>query len=401
MRHATDLYPTLEVKMVDYSKWDNIEVSDDEDETHPNIDTPSLFRWRHQARVDRMEEAKKEKEAVESQSLQSKVKLEQTRKQLEALKTSGEAEKISKVKEELQDLEEQNRKWREKEEELAKKEKLTPWNVDTLSHDGFSSTRINKYTPRDEDLTEEEQDKRQARFVKKNEKDIKKYGMHRKWDDTGEFLQQHTDLVCEYTANYLVIWAIDLMVEKKESLMEQVAHQTIVMQFILELAKSLKQDPRACVRPFFQKIKSADKKYMESFHEELDLFKGRIRKKAQERIERAEKEAEEEMERERQARLGPGGLDPVEVFESLPAEMQACFESKDISMLQKVVGTMEPADAEYHIKRCVDSGLWVPGGGEKDEGGAEDGAKGGVAGENIVLDDTANGEEPTYESVSN
>ncbi len=56
--------------MVDYSKWDNIEVSDDEDETHPNIDTPSLFRWRHQARLDREEEARKEKELVASQSLQ-------------------------------------------------------------------------------------------------------------------------------------------------------------------------------------------------------------------------------------------------------------------------------------------------------------------------------------------
>lgn len=37
--------------------------------------------------------------------------------------------------------------------------------------------------------------------------------------------------------------------------MEQVAHQTIAMQFILELAKSLKVDPRACFRQFFTKIK--------------------------------------------------------------------------------------------------------------------------------------------------
>ena len=33
-----------------------IEISDDEDDTHPNIDTPSLFRWRHQARLDRQAE---------------------------------------------------------------------------------------------------------------------------------------------------------------------------------------------------------------------------------------------------------------------------------------------------------------------------------------------------------
>ena len=42
-------------------------MSDDEDDTHPNIDTPSLFRWRHQARLDRMAEAKKEKEMVEKE----------------------------------------------------------------------------------------------------------------------------------------------------------------------------------------------------------------------------------------------------------------------------------------------------------------------------------------------
>lgn len=40
-------------------------MSDDEDETHPNIDTPSLFRWRHQARIERMEEIKREHEELD------------------------------------------------------------------------------------------------------------------------------------------------------------------------------------------------------------------------------------------------------------------------------------------------------------------------------------------------
>lgn len=83
------------------------------------------------------------------------------------------------------------------------------------------------------------------------------------------------------------------------------------------------------------------------------------------------KEYEEE---ERQKRLGPGGLDPVEVYESLPAvssavfmtcqysslyslvrknkiplkmssklqEMQKCFDEKDIGMLQEVISKMDP-----------------------------------------------------------
>lgn len=49
---------------LNYSKWNNIEVSDDEDDTHPNIDTPSLFKWRHEARVQRMEEMDAKKKAA-------------------------------------------------------------------------------------------------------------------------------------------------------------------------------------------------------------------------------------------------------------------------------------------------------------------------------------------------
>jgi cell division cycle protein 37 len=42
-----------------------LQISDDEDDTHPNIDTGSLFKWRHEARVQRMEENKKEHTEVE------------------------------------------------------------------------------------------------------------------------------------------------------------------------------------------------------------------------------------------------------------------------------------------------------------------------------------------------
>ena len=54
---------------------------------------------------------------------------------------------------------------------------------------------------------------------------------------------------------------------------------------------------------------------MEGFNDELEAFKERVRGRAKARIERAMREYEEE---ERQKRLGPGGLDPVDVYESLP-----------------------------------------------------------------------------------
>ena len=60
---------------------------------------------------------------------------------------------------------------------------------------------------------------------------------------------------------------------------------------------------------------TADQQYMEGFNDELEAFKERVRGRAKARVEKAMKEYEEE---ERQKRLGPGGLDPVEVYESLP-----------------------------------------------------------------------------------
>ncbi|MEE6522774.1 hypothetical protein FKM82_021393 [Ascaphus truei] len=304
--------------MVDYSKWDHIEVSDDEDDTHPNIDTASLFRWRHQARVERMEQFEKEKEDLQKSSGECKKKLTECQKKMKALEVQdterarGEAEKLQA---DLALLRKEEKTWESKVDELRKKEKSIPWNVDTLSKEGFSKSVFN-IKPETQEETEEQKEQKHKTFVEKNVKQLKHFGMLRRWDDSQKYLSDNSHLVCEETANYLVIWSIDLEVEEKHSLMEQVAHQTIVMQFILELAKSLKVDPRACFRQFFTKIKTADQQYMDAFNDELESFKERVRGRAKVRIEKAMKEYEEE---EKKKRLGPGGLDPVEVYETLPS----------------------------------------------------------------------------------
>ncbi|XP_007951765.1 hsp90 co-chaperone Cdc37 [Orycteropus afer afer] len=346
--------------MVDYSVWDHIEVSDDEDETHPNIDTASLFRWRHQARVERMEQFQKEKEELDRGCRECKRKMAECQrklKELEVAEGTGSQVELERLQAEAQQLRKEERSWEQKLEEMRKKEKSMPWNVDTLSKDGFSKSMVNIKPEQAEEDSEEVREQKHKTFVEKYEKQIKHFGMLRRWDDSQKYLSDNAHLVCEETANYLVIWCIDLEVEEKCALMEQVAHQTIVMQFILELAKSLKVDPRACFRQFFTKIKTADRQYMEGFNDELEAFKERVRGRAKVRIEKAMKEYEEE---ERKKRLGPGGLDPVEVYESLPEELQKCFDVKDVQMLQDAISKMDPTDAKYHMQRCIDSGLWVP-----------------------------------------
>jgi cell division cycle protein 37 len=54
-------------KPFDYSKWDNIELSDDEEDTHPNIDRESWFRLKHRSRVEREENEEKDKKQILAQ----------------------------------------------------------------------------------------------------------------------------------------------------------------------------------------------------------------------------------------------------------------------------------------------------------------------------------------------
>lgn len=291
------------------------QVSDDEDETHPNIDTPSLFRWRHQARVERMEEHEQEKKKLESSLKQ----VQQKENELKQKLTSDVADK-EKLEKELKKIEDEAKKLQLAESELKKKEKLQPWNVDTLSQPVFSKTIINKKEEEKnyDEMTDEEKEQHMKKFVKENEKLIKQYGMLRRFDDSKKFVLEHNLLVHEDTANYLVIWCINLEMEEKHELMTHVAHQCICMQYMLELSKQLKTDPRACIGPFFERIQVADVEYRRQFDDEIKAFIGRIERRAKEKIAEAIKEQEAEEERERLERLGPGGLDPSEVFETLP-----------------------------------------------------------------------------------
>nr|XP_046175794.1 hsp90 co-chaperone Cdc37-like [Oncorhynchus gorbuscha]XP_046203460.1 hsp90 co-chaperone Cdc37-like [Oncorhynchus gorbuscha]XP_046209419.1 hsp90 co-chaperone Cdc37-like [Oncorhynchus gorbuscha]XP_046223578.1 hsp90 co-chaperone Cdc37-like [Oncorhynchus gorbuscha] len=350
-------------RTIDYSVWDHIEVSDDEDETHPNIDTPSLFRWRHQARVEKQVAFEEKGEELERNMAECKRRLEEVQYRVKELeeegKKEGEEERktaLSKAQAEEKKYRKDQRLWEKKMEEHRREEKKMPWNVDTLSKEGFSKSILN-IKPEVTEETEEQKEEKHQTFVDKHKKEIKHFGMLRRWEDSQKYLSDHPYLVCEETANFLVIMCIDLEVDEKHGLMDQVAHQTIVMQFILELAKSLKIDPRGCFREFFQKIKTADQPYQEAFTDELESFKERVRGRAKIRIQKAMEEYEEE---ERQNRLGPGGLDPVEVYDTLPEEMKKCFDDKDISMLQEAISKMDPMEAKGHMKRCIDSGLWVP-----------------------------------------
>ncbi|XP_071657674.1 hsp90 co-chaperone Cdc37-like 1 [Patagioenas fasciata] len=114
-------------------------------------------------------------------------------------------------------------------------------------------------------------------FIQKHEQKIRYFGMLGRWDDSQRFLSDHPYLVCKETAKYLILWCFHLEAKQKRALMEQIAHQAVVMQFIIEMARSCNVDPRGCFRLFFKKAKAGEEGYLEAFKTELEAFKSRVR----------------------------------------------------------------------------------------------------------------------------
>ncbi|XP_069818022.1 hsp90 co-chaperone Cdc37-like 1 isoform X2 [Dendropsophus ebraccatus] len=175
----------------------------------------------------------------------------------------------AKAQAELSELQRTEEEWRRKEASLPLGEN---WGMssDAFSQDVFNKSFINQ-------VKHQEEKDESLSFIQKYEAKIRHFGMLSRWNDSQSFLSEHPDLVCEETARYLLLWCYHLESEQKNALMEQVAHQAVVMQFIIEMAKSCSVDPRGCFRLFFQKAKAEEQGYLEAFKSELEAFKSRVR----------------------------------------------------------------------------------------------------------------------------
>ena len=197
-----------------------------------------------------------------------------------------------------------------------------------------------------------------------------KFMFLRTFEQSKDFLLQHgTILLQEHAANYLLLATLEDEMNGKHDEMKQRAKQSQMVTNIAELAQSWQTHPGNAIMPFFNRLEQRE--FLEGFLSGVKVFIEKIQKRAivkRKEIDaaRAEEEGGSTVKKEgvdlseipREERLGPGGLDPLEVIESLPVSMQAAFESRDTDQLRQALMEMDPKEAEYHMKRCVDSGLW-------------------------------------------
>ena len=122
---------------------------------------------------------------------------------------------LDSLKKSLKEMEKTMTEVQAKEKEVKKEERLRPWNVDTISKEGFSKTVVNTQPSRkDKEMTEDERLKYMKEFTEKYGDELRHFGVLQKYDDSARYLQEKPHLACEETANFLVIECINHAMEE-------------------------------------------------------------------------------------------------------------------------------------------------------------------------------------------
>mmetsp|Transcript_83416 Transcript_83416/g.259074 ORF Transcript_83416/g.259074 Transcript_83416/m.259074 type:complete len:348 (-) Transcript_83416:50-1093(-) len=331
----------------DYSKWDNIELSDDEEDLHPNIDKDSWVRLKHRTRVEKEEDEAKTRTKLEK-------RLKEARTELAAYGEAGkEHTKAKKLQQEIDKIE----------EEIATMETNRKWNADNMCKTDESRTVVTDSsapTPTPEPrLKGEAIAQGYCEFVEENEALLEEYISMGEEDDlekVGDFLRKHggTLLQGEHAESYLLLDCLEKEMNGEHSAMTRSARQYQLICQLREFSRAAGRPARDAVNPVFKQLLDHEPT-KETFDDTVGDFIKKIEKRAVEKKKEMDAEAAEEHDGP-----GPGGLDPSEVFHSLPPEMRSAFEAKDLQRLQAAIEALPEEEAKYHLKRCEDSGLWVP-----------------------------------------
>ena len=460
-------------KAFDYSKWDHIELSDDEDDVHPNIDKESWFRMRHRSRVEREENEDQQKAVLTQEMTRANERIRILQREIDKIETETAKRQTNKNSNNNEDDEEEEEEEdldavekegyvvelqqlllanKKRQDQLDEYERNKKWNVDNMFAVKEERTIVNPNAAKESynaasgyaaqpplppppvagssattSLTTTGSVATTTSATTTTTTAMRKVGMtptppivtvpkppvHNvpSTADLGamatyhEFTEKYADVVegfmacttleaskeyllqygnvvlCENASNYLLLASLEDEMNGYRDKMKITARQSQIVSNIAELAKTIHQHPGNVILPFFQRLQ--ERKHLEDFLQGVHVFVEKIIQRAV--VKKAEIDAQraataansstteprslEEIPKEQ--RLGPGGLDPLEVIETLPASIVEAFESRNVDQLKEALMQLPPDEAERHMQRCIDSGLWVAnaggGGGDDDD----------------------------------
>jgi len=325
---------------------------------------------KHTQRVEREAEEDKEKKALAAQNTRDLEEIKKIKLQVKDAVDDQEAELRKKLEKLVGDVDERN-------ERLAYMEKHKKLNADNMCHvveertiltDNPNVTPLEDVFPKAAERMKKDQKEKQETigpsetglvemqdygdFVEMYADTMEEYLHTQGWDKSREVLHKHGGvLLHQHSQTYCLLDCLEQEMNGYRDQMKLSSRQSQILSSITEWATTTKKHPRDVVPLFFGRMAGGEAG--DAFQKGVDDFIEKIKVRAIDK----RKEMQEEEKRER-IKQTPGGLDPAEVMEELPAKMREAFESQDIPMLHEVLGDMEEQEARMWMDKCIKSGLW-------------------------------------------
>jgi len=253
--------------------------------------------------------------------------------------------------------------WKRMKSRMRNEKGLPPRGVEL--RDAYDVVKVNKSKTNPEDESNENIED----FFKKYRSKLETYAYIPDDKVADKFLQDHKEIVTHSGEGFLITLAVDKSCEGHPASLNVplIAKRCLTVHNILASAKEANIKIEKALQMFYKRRKHAkiSEMYTEEFEKQNTELLSLIKKRTKERLKEAEEEAKKpleltpEEEEEYKAPLGPGGLDPTEVLNSLPKEMQDAFLEKDTEKLTAVLSELPEAEARKYMDDCVKSGLWV------------------------------------------
>lgn len=299
--------------MVDYSKWNNIDLSDDDSDCHPNIERNTWLRLKKEKKQRDQEEAEAAKAREDAKNADNIKRVAEIEEKLRA----GEDPKLREEHKKLTASIEAHRAKRAKEEELAKK--YPKWDDSTICRDGFSKTIVNApaskpsstassasassttatsasgkatvtttetiHTPSSKTVPQTIKEPTRlgkASFVGLSDDAIvalENKGQHfsqlASYDDMYRFIGEHPDIISTEMNTYLLLHTSDCLKRDKDAKSKKYLKASCVVQYCKELG-------RDGIALFFARMRDPEPKYRNEFERETMAYWTRIKEKVPE-----------------------------------------------------------------------------------------------------------------------
>jgi len=253
--------------------------------------------------------------------------------------------------------------WKRMKARMRNEKGLPPRGVEL--RDAYDVVKVNKTKNNPEDESKENIED----FFKKYRSKLETYAYIPDDKVADQFLQDNKDIVTHSGEGFLITLAVDKSCEGLPASLNVplIAKRCLTMHNILASAKEANIKIEKSIQMFYKRRNNSkiSEMYTEEFDKQNAELLALIKKRTKERLKEAEEAAKKPVEltpeeaEEYKAPLGPGGLDPTEVLNSLPQDLQEAFMEKDTEKLTAAISKLPEEEARKYMDDCVKSGLWV------------------------------------------